>query len=237
MRRRAAEATPASAVSAAKSGARAVGLIATATRPRRPRSSRSKMSFCGPGAARVDEHRHEVRQPGGVAVRLGMGVGVLAEQVDRRRPTPPPQRLELGSGGGGVARHDELGRHPGDFTPGEARHHRSTARNAPGAVQAPGEDPWQDVTAEVLLDVAVQVGVVFHGRQRVHKTEELGPERRARHGAAHEPLGPERDPEGPRFGTAAPLGDGGHELTDFCLRRGDTRLTACRVTLGHVNRR
>ena len=224
---------PASAVSEAKSGARAVGLMATATRPSCPRSSRSSTSFCRPGATRLDQHRDELGEAGGVPVRLGVRMGVLAKKINGGSAAAAPELLELGSCGPGVGGNDELGRHPGDLAAGGLRYEPATTWDPGRAGEAPLEQPRQNVTAEVLLHVPVEVGIVGHSRQCIHEAEQLGPERLVRHRPPHEPLGAKRDPKGPGLGAAPELGDAGDQLSHLGLRRNDTRALVLQTSFRH----
>ncbi len=90
-----------------------------------------------PSAARVDQHRDEVRKPGGVAVGLSLRMGVLTQQVDGRSTTSLPELPELSRGARGVCGDDELGRHPSDLTACYRGHETAATGNPPGHSHSP----------------------------------------------------------------------------------------------------
>ena len=90
--------------------------------------------------------------------------------------------------------------------------------------------------AEVLLDVAVEIVLVSHRRQRVNETEQLRAQLGVPHRPPHQPFRPRGDPEGPRLRSAPELGDLGGDRPDLSLGRCDTPALIS-LTLRHFTRR
>ena len=170
----------------------AVGLMLTLTRGSGPRSSRSRWSSGAQPGRGLDEGGEQLADPLGVEVGFGLGDGLLAQQVDGERAPLPPQPVQALHRLGRPRPHDELLGHLGDVVPGDGGGRSLAEGDVLGQVE-PEVEGLGDVGAlEVLLQVAQHVGVAGGRREDVDEPEQLGLERRVRHGPLEHPLGPPR---------------------------------------------
>ena len=153
-----------------------------------------------------EEGGQEAADPGRVAVGLGVGDGLLAQEVDGEGPSRPPQAVQPGHCVVGPGADDELLGHLGDVPAGDGGRRRLAEGHVVGHVEPEVEDPGDGGPLEVLVEVTHDVGVAGGGREDVDEPEELGLERRVRHRPLEHALGPPRRLDHARLVVAGELG-------------------------------
>ena len=161
----------------------------------------------GPGGAGRGQGLEHGGHPVGVAVSLGRGDRLLAQQIHGgglpRLPQRPQPRQRLG----GRLAGDELAGQAGDVAPGRGRRHPRPERHPTGEAQAQLERGRGLAAPEVLLQVAHDIVVVPAGGEDVDETEQLRLEPGVGHGPLEELLAPPGAAEDARLLRGAGLSD------------------------------
>ena len=179
--------------------------VALEQRRRRPRPGRRDQRL---------EHRRHTRR---VAVRLGFGDDVLAQQVDGRCLAGAPQTLEPRERILGRGTDDQLPRHPPHVASRGRRRDSGAEGHALRQPETEAEGARHLDAVEVLLEVPQDVRVVVAGGKDVDEAEELGLEARMRHGPLEEPLAPPAEVVDARLLGAGGLGDPARDRLDVAL--------------------
>ena len=160
-----------------------------------------------PGRARRHQRVEQLGDALRVAIGLGVGERVLAEQVDGARLPLAPEPGEAGERRGRRLTRDELAGHAADVAPD----HRGRDLGAEGEVlrevDAQVEGAWHRDALEVLVDVAQHVGIVRARREHVDEPEQLGLEVGVGERPVEHALAPPAEAEHVRVLATAGLGD------------------------------